>query len=136
MDRRELRKANGDIFFEAERREGNSYILVNWTGIQSLEAIMMGASQILAMLRQRPCPAILNSNKELIGPWDDGAIFLGGSWIKQAKLLGVKYFAHVLAPGIYGQRSFKIFEQAAQQHLPVEAFETDQEAENWLRRKV
>ena len=132
MDKKELKKGNGDLFFEAERKGGNSYILVNWIGIQSLESMMMVANQLLTMLRQQPCPGILNSNKELIGPWDDGALFLGTKWARQAKILGVLHFAQVLAPGIYGQRSFQQFYQFAQQHFQIETFATDAEAEAWL----
>lgn len=132
MDKKELRKANGDVFFEAERKAGSSFIFVNWIGIQTLETIMMGANLLLTMLRQNPCAAILNSNQELIGPWNDGALFLGSKWAPQAKRLGLVYFAHVLAHGIYGKSSFQLFQQFGQQHLQIETFDTDAEAEAWL----
>ena len=119
-------------FLRQNGKADNSYILVNWIGIQTLETMMMGANQLLTMLRQQPCHGILNSNKELIGPWDDGALFLGSKWARQAKILGVLHFAQVLAPGIYGQRSFKQFYQFAQQHLQIETFATEAEAEAWL----
>jgi hypothetical protein len=133
MDKKELRKANGDVFFEAARQVENAFILVNWIGIQSVETIMMGANLLLTMLRQEPCAALLNSNKELIGPWNDGALFLGARWAPQAKSLGMVYFAQVLAPGVYGQRSFHLFLPLAQPHLQVEIFETDAAAEAWLQ---
>ncbi len=132
MDTRELIKANGDLFFEAERKGANSFIYVNWVGIQSLETIMMGANQLLSMLRHQSCPAILNSNKELIGPWDDGALFMGGKWVLEANMLGVVHFAHVLSPGIYGKRSFQKFYQLAHNYLQIETFDTDADAEAWL----
>src|SRR5690606_5386148 len=124
--------ANGDVFFEAQRQADNSYILVNWIGIQSLETIMMGAGQLSAMLRHRPCEAILNSNRELIGPWDDGALFLGRKWAAEARIFGVKQFAQVMAPGIFGKRSFEKFDQTGQHHLTIRSFETEQEAKTWL----
>jgi hypothetical protein len=136
MDKKELRKANGDVFLEAERKARNAYILVNWIGIQSIETIMMGANLLLTMLRQKSCAAILNSNKELIGPWNDGALFLGSKWAPQAKKLGVLYFAHVLAPGIYGKSSFQLFQQPGQHHLHIATFETDADAENWLLNQI
>ncbi|MGV3586938.1 MAG: hypothetical protein ACO1OF_08065 [Adhaeribacter sp.] len=132
MIKKELKKANGDIFFEAERKPDNAYIHVNWIGVQSIEMIMLGAKQLLHMLRAEACPAILNSNKELIGPWHDGALFLGSKWAPQAKNLGLVYFAHVLAPGVYGQSSFQQFYQFGQQYLQIETFTTDAEAEAWL----
>ncbi|KAA5540562.1 hypothetical protein [Adhaeribacter rhizoryzae] len=133
MIKKELKKANGNTFFEAERKADNAYIHVNWIGIQSLEMVLLGASQLLHMLRAQPCPAILNSNKELIGPWHDGASFLGSKWALQAKNLGLAYFAHVMAPGVYGQSSFQNFYQFGHQYLQIETFTTDAEAEAWLR---
>jgi len=132
MERSELFKANGDLFFEVERKPANSYIYTNWIGIQSLESILMGSKQVLTMLRREPCKAILNSNKELIGPWDDGALYMGNKWVKDLNTLGVIYFAHVLAPGIYGQRSFEKFFQLAQPYIQIEVFNTEEEAESWL----
>lgn len=132
MDKQELRKINGDVYFIAERRADNAYIFVNWTGIQTLDMIMLGAQLLLAMLRKKPCQAILNSNKEVIGPWDEGALFLGNKWAQQAKELGLTHFAHVMAYGIYGKNSFKLFHQYAQHHLQIKKFETEQEAKFWL----
>ena len=132
MNRTELRKANGDVFFEATREAANSYILVNWVGLQSLESIMMGANHLLQMLRQQPVSAILNSNKELIGPWDEGALFLGSDWAPKARVLGVKNFAHVLTPGIYGKRAFEHFVKNADKYLSIRTFESDHQGANWL----
>ena len=133
MDRKELKKASGDVFFEAEHRANNSYIYVNWIGIQSLETMMMGGNTILSMLRTKPCSVILNNNHELIGPWNEGANYLGSSWAPKARLYGVKQFLQVLAPGIYGRRSFQEFQNRASQYFQIEAFETDKEAISWLQ---
>lgn len=135
METTALKKANGDVFFEATRETGNAYILVNWIGLQSLETIMMGANSLLQMLRQRSSPAILNSNKELIGPWDQGALFLGSDWAPKARVLGLKNFAHVLAPGIYGKRAFEHFVNNAGKYFRIETFETDDAAARWLQEQ-
>lgn len=132
MNKKILQKANGDVFFEATRQAGNAYLYVNWIGIQTIETMMMGANQLLAMLRRQPCPDILNSHQELIGPWDDGALFLGSQWAPQAQVLGVLHFAQVLAPGIYGQRSFRHFYQLAQHKFQIETFATPEAAQAWL----
>jgi hypothetical protein len=132
----ELRKANGDVFFEAERQAENAFIWVNWIGVQSIETMMMGANLLLTMLRQEPCPAILNSNKELIGPWKEGALFLGSKWAPQAKKLGVVQFAQVLSHGIYGKTSFQHFHQLGQHHFRIETFETEAAAQAWLVNRL
>lgn len=135
MAKKELKKSNGDVFFEAEFSKETNCILVHWIGIQTIETIMLGANQLLQMLREKPCPKILNSTRELIGPWNDGAAFLGHKWAIKAKLAGIKHFAHVLAPGIYGRKSFQFFFDAGTHHFEIMSFETESEAQRWLQRQ-
>lgn len=135
MDKKELRKANGDVFFEAQRMADNSFIYANWIGVQSLESIILGGNLLLTMLRKQPCAAILNSNKELVGPWEVGVNWLGYKWAPQAKALGVVYFAHVFSYGIYGKKSFEAFLPFLNQHFEVCAFEDETAAREWLQQK-
>jgi hypothetical protein len=135
MDKIELKKANGDVFLEARRMPDNSFILANWIGIQSLETMVVGGNQILALLRERSCPGFLNSNKELIGPWEIAVNWLAFKWVPKAKLSGLHYFAHVLSPGIYGRRSFQNLYPKISGQLEVKTFEADKEAEAWLQLK-
>lgn len=132
MEKIILNKSNGDVFFEAEREKNNAFIHINWVGIQTIESIMLGSNQLIQLLHKKRCSKILNSNIELIGPWDDGAIFLGNRWAFKAKMAGVIYYAHVLAPGIYGKNSFKHFQDAGSKFLNINVFHKDEEAEQWL----
>ena len=136
IDYKELKKANGDVFLEIRRRPADGFIAMNWIGIQSLETIVMGGNQILSMLRQQPCQAILNSNRELIGPWETAVSWLTFKWAPQAKGLGVRYFAHVSSPGIYGRRSFDALYPSLKEMMAVKSFEDEKSAEEWLRIKI
>jgi len=133
MDIQELKKVNGDVYFMAERRGNNAYIFVNWTGIQTLDMMMLGAQLLLKMLRHQPCQVLLNSNQEVIGPWDDGALFLGSQWARQAKALGLRNFIQVQAHGVYGKKSFKLFHQYGQQHLEIQTFDSLEDGEAWIK---
>jgi hypothetical protein len=133
---KELKKANGDVFFEARRKPDNSYIAINWIGLQSLETVMLGCNQILAMLREKPCPRLLNSNRELVGPWEVAVSWLVYKWAPQANALGLRYFAHVLSPGVFGQRSFRSFQDMLKGELRVKGFEEEQKAEDWLMARL
>ncbi|TXK29857.1 hypothetical protein FVR03_20265 [Pontibacter qinzhouensis] len=134
IDYRELKKANGFNFFEARRMDEHGYIAVNWIGLQSLETIVMGGNLVLSMLRERPCQGILNSNRELIGPWDVAVNWLVFRWSPQAKALGVKHYAHVLSPGIYGQRSYELFSNTVTGEFKLKSFEDEERAGEWLQR--
>jgi len=135
-DYKELKKANGDVFFEARRTPDNSYISVNWVGIQSLETVVMGGNHILAMLREKPCQGLLNSNRELIGSWDAAVNWLAYKWAPQAKALGLRYNAHVISPGIYGQRSFDLFYKTLKKEFKIKSFSDEETAEAWLQIKL
>jgi hypothetical protein len=136
MEKKELKKANGDIYFEAMRPPGASYIIVNWIGIQSLETVVMGGNLLLAMMREKPCRGFLNSNRELIGPWEVAVPYLANKWAPAAHLLGLRYFSQVLSPGIYGRRSYETFKQQLKQLLITKSFEDQEAAEDWLHLRL
>ncbi|PVY44200.1 hypothetical protein C8E01_101566 [Pontibacter virosus] len=92
----------------------------------------MGSNLVLSMLRRDPCEGILNSNRELIGPWESATNWLAFKWAPQAKSLGLRYFAHVLSPGIYGQRSFKSLYPNLRKVFEVKSFDDEEGAEEWL----
>jgi len=132
MEVKELKKTNGEVYFEAIRSPQNAFIFVNWIGIQSLETIVMGNNHVLSMLRERPCRGLLNSNKELIGPWEDAVPFLAYKWAPAANALGLRFFAHILSPGIFGQRSYELFKKNLLEQLTLRAFDGQEQAEKWL----
>ncbi|AKQ45346.1 hypothetical protein TH63_06380 [Rufibacter radiotolerans] len=133
MEKKELKKANGDVYFESVRMTDNAYVFVNWVGIQSLETMVMGYNLVLSMLKEKSCPGLLNSNRELIGPWDDAVTYLAYKWAPAAHGLGLRNVAHVLSPGIFGQRSYEKFSQLLKEEdLHLRAFEKQAQAEEWL----
>ncbi|MBB6610819.1 hypothetical protein H7F15_07205 [Pontibacter sp. Tf4] len=136
MDKQELKKFNGDIFFEAQRAADNSYIYANWIGVQSLESIVMGGNLLLAMLRKQHCPVIVNNTHEQVGPWEVGINFLVYKWAPEAKVLGVKYFAHILSYGIFGRTSFDTFAPLVSSFFEVAAFEDENTAKIWAKAKA
>ncbi|RNI22369.1 hypothetical protein [Rufibacter latericius] len=136
MDIKELRKTNGDVYFQAYRLPQNEYIFANWIGIQSLETVVMGGNHILSMLRERPCRGLLNCNHELIGPWEVAVPYMALKWVPAASILGLRYFAHVLSPGIFGQRSFASFQGQVKDRMSIKGFILQETAEEWLLRHI
>lgn len=133
---RELQKANGDVFCEIRRSPDNAFIYVNWIGIQSLETIVMGCNQVLHLLKEKPCAAILNNNREVVGPWEIAISWLSNKWVPQVKALGVRYFAHVLSYGVFGKRSFEKLKPELKLHFKVKSFDDEAMAEEWIRLKL
>ncbi|QHL86534.1 hypothetical protein GU926_03385 [Nibribacter ruber] len=136
MQINELKKVSGEVYFEVRRSPDNAYLFVNWVGRQSLESIMLGGNQILALLREQPCKAVINSNQELVGPWEVGVPYLALKWVPSAIALGLRYFAHITAPGVYGQRSYDLFKKSVQVPLLMHQFKEVSTAELWLEAQT
>ncbi|QCR21204.1 hypothetical protein [Pontibacter sp. SGAir0037] len=132
MTKIELTKANGDIFLVLEREENNQFICARWTGVQSLETVQKGGTAYLDMIRQQPCPKLLNSHRELIGPWDIANDWITSYWTPTAVSLGLQYMAQVLAPGVYGKMSFHQLHQRIDNFMEIKMFEEEEPAHQWL----
>lgn len=89
---------------------------------------------MLMMLREKTAKGILISNREVIGPWDVAVNWLANKWAPEAATLGIFYYAHVMSPGIYAQRSFQMVHQSLHKYFEVQTFENETEAETWLQQ--
>ncbi|SIT93441.1 hypothetical protein [Pontibacter indicus] len=127
-----LTKANGDIFLEYTRMPDNAYIYAHWIGRQYLDTVQKGGAAYLDLMREKPCPKLLNSHEELVGPWDIATDWISNEWMPLAISLGLRYMPQVLAKGVYGQMSFHQLHQRIGDMLEIKMFETEAEAREWL----
>lgn len=132
MSKIEIRKDNGDVFITFERKPGNAYLYALWSGVQSIESVKKGGNFYLDRMRELPCSKLLNSHKELIGPWDMANDWIVAEWTPKAIELGLRYMAQVLAPGIYGQTSFHLLHQRIGDYLEIKMFDDEASAREWL----
>jgi hypothetical protein len=134
MERTALARENGDIFVVFERMPGNTFILAQWIGIQSLETVMLGGNHFISMLQQQPCPKLLNSHKELIGTWTMATEWAEQDWTPRVRALGLRYMAQVLAPGVYGQMSYHQLHSRIEDKLEIRMFGDERSARLWLQQ--
>lgn len=132
MSKIELKKANGDVFLLAERLPDNAYIYAHWIGRQNLQTVVQGGNLYIKMLEEKPCPKLLNSHAELIGPWDIANDWIVEEWTPKIRQLGLRYFAQVMAPGVYGQMSFQQLHQRIDDEFEIKMFDTEAAAREWL----
>lgn len=128
----EITKPTGDIFATLERMPDNAYLYAQWIGIQNLDTMQKGWKAYLSILEDQPCSKLLNSHKELIGPWDVANDWIATVWAPAAVSLGLRHMAHVLAPGIYGQTSFHLLHHRISDMLEIKVFENVAAAQEWL----
>jgi hypothetical protein len=132
MERTELRRADGEVFLVVERAADNGYILAHWIARQTLATVQQGGTYYERMLEEQPCPKLLNSHAELIGPWDIANDWIVSAWTPRVRALGLHYLAQVLAPGIYGQMSFHQLHQKIDDQFEIKLFDDEVSAQEWL----
>lgn len=132
LEKIEFTKPNGDVYATLECAPDNAYLIARWTGIQTMNTIKEGGEVYLEVMHGNPCPKLLNSHRELIGPWDFANEWISQTWTPKAIELGMRYMAQVLAPGIYGQMSFHQLHQRIGDMLEVKLFDNEEKARSWL----
>ena len=131
------------VFLTIEYDAVNNWYYTNWIGYASPENIKKGAEAYLQLLKENPCPYLLNNNQEIVGPWDRANDWLEHVWVPQVSELGLRYMAHILAPniaaalsgqdlqrrvnGAFEMRIFGSLEKGIAWLHQNQAFETDQQ---------
>ncbi|WP_162052942.1 hypothetical protein [Pontibacter pamirensis] len=127
-----LKKVFGDMFFTAERMEGNAFIYSQWYGVQSVETVKEGGYKLLEMLKEQPCSKLLNSNKQVIGSWDMALEWAETEWAPLMRAAGLKYLAQVVPSSIYATLTIEKLIQQIDDEFEIRTFQEDADAETWL----
>lgn len=130
--RQQFLTPTGTTFLTTEFDQQNNWIYNDWQGLLTLEAIQEGSHGILHLLKQTHCPYMLTDNRRLLGSWKHGNDWLEQVWIPQALAAGMTYYAHVKAPGVFGQASVEDMHLRVGSHLHLQLFDEMQEATDWL----
>lgn len=112
--------------------EQNRWLCATWRGFVDNAEATQGATNYLHVLRQYPCPYLLNDNLHLHGPWFDSLEWLQRTWTPQARQLGLRYVAHVTHRFRDELATIRLYQPFAQQ-FEVQLFDNIAEAETWLR---
>lgn len=128
-----FRRPDGHVFLTAERNREEGWIHARWSGIQTLESIQQGGLAYVDMLREEPCPKLLNDHSELIGRFTEANDWIAQVWTPLILQAGLRYFAQVLSPGIFGQLSIQDLHQRIEGVFDLRMFGDLEEAKAWLR---
>ncbi len=127
-----FRRADGHVYLTATRDRANGWIHALWTGIQTLETIQTGGLAYIEMLKQEPCPKLLNDHRELVGRFVDANQWIAEVWTPRIMQAGLRYFAQVLAPGVFGQMSMQDLHLRISDQFEIKMFDQLADAEAWL----
>ncbi|NVO84453.1 hypothetical protein [Hymenobacter terrestris] len=131
--RQQFQTSTGTTFLLTEFDQQNNWIYNDWRGLLTLESIQEGSGGILQIMQRTRCPYILTDNRLLLGSWKHANDWLEQIWIPQALAAGMTYYAHVKAPGVFGQAAVEDMHLRVGSHLHLQLFEQMEEAVAWLR---
>ncbi|MBC6991052.1 hypothetical protein [Hymenobacter sp. BT491] len=119
----DFRRPDGYVYLSVERNREHNWVHAQWSGRQTLETIMAGGMTYVEMLQQEPCPKLLNDHRELVGRFTEANDWIAQVWTPLIIGAGLRYFAQVLAPGIYGQLSMQELHQRIGDQFEIKLFE-------------
>jgi hypothetical protein len=128
-----FRRADGYVYLTATRDRANGWIHAQWTGVQTLETIQTGGLAYVEMLDAEPCAKLLNDHRELVGRFLDANDWVAQVWTPRIMQAGLRYFAHVLSPGVFGQLSMQDLHQRISDQFEIKMFGQLEDAQAWLR---
>ncbi|GAB2704733.1 hypothetical protein GCM10011495_15980 [Hymenobacter frigidus] len=121
------------VYLTIEFDEANKWIYTNWIGVLHTEKVIQGCQATLEFLREKPCPLMLNDNREVVGSWNSANDWIAQNWMPQALAMGLKRFAHIVSPGIFGQASAAEMITRVGSQFEMRLFEDMEMAKAWLR---
>ena len=132
----ELINTVGKPIFRWELDKENNWLYLNWIGYISDENGRNATKLFLELLREHQCTSVLNDNREVCGPWGGGEA--GSKWLQEtvfpaAAALGLKYMAHIMAPGIASALMAQDLHQRINGTLTMQLFGNEEKAKAWLK---
>ncbi|MDO7853040.1 STAS/SEC14 domain-containing protein [Hymenobacter convexus] len=131
--KKELTNSFDKVYLTIEFDAANSWIYNNWRGVLPTEKVIQGCQATIDFLRENPCPHMLNDNREVVGSWSAANEWIAHNWMPQVLRLGLKRFAHIVSPGIFGQASAAEMVTRVGTQFEMRLFEDIELAKSWLR---
>ena len=120
------------VFLTIEFDAANQWIYNNWTGVLPTEKVIQGCQATIDFLRENRCAHMLNDNREIVGSWKSANDWIAAHWMPQVVALGLKRFAHIVSPGIFGQASAEEMVMRVGNQLEIRLVEDVELAKEWL----
>ena len=130
---REIKSATGKTFLTITYDQENNWIMNDWFGYVTVDNVMQGGLAFLEQLRSHNCCAGLNSNLNLVGPWDRSLPWIEEVWIPEAVKHGLRHYAMVVREESFSQESAEGMKALVADRFNVEVFYDMDEARQWLR---
>ena len=128
-----LRRGDGSVYLTVERNRADNWIHAHWYGRQTLSTVMDGGLSYLEMLRQTPCPRLLNDHRDLVGTFIEANEWIEQVWTPLVITAGLRYIGQVVSPDIFGQLAIENLQTRIGDVLDMHMFDSLEAAQAWLR---
>jgi hypothetical protein len=128
----EFKNSFGKTFLSIEHDVGRNWLYNNWQGLLSTAAVMQGCTGVLRVLEATHCPYVLNDNRAVIGSWQQANDWIEREWMPKALAAGMHRFAHIVAPGVFGQASAEEMHLRVGSRFEMQLFQDMETARQWL----
>lgn len=128
-----LRRGDGSVYLTIEYDQYENWIHARWYGRQTLGTVMDGGLTYLDLLRQTPCPKLLNDHRDLVGTFTDANDWIQQVWTPLIIKEGLRSIGQVVSPDIFGQLSIEDLKFRISDQLDIYLFDSLEDAQTWLR---
>ena len=128
-----LTNAFDKVFLTIEFDAANQWVYNNWVGVLPTDRVIQGCRATIDFLRENRCAHMLNDNRNIIGSWNSANDWIATNWMPQVLALGLKRFAHIVSPGIFGQASAEEMVTRVGNQLEIRLFKDLELAKAWLQ---
>ena len=131
--KKEVTNSFDKVYLTIEFDAANNWIYNSWIGVLPTEKVIQGCQATLEFLRENPSANMLNDNRKVVGSWSAANDWIAQNWMPQALAMGLKRFAHIVSPGIFGQASAAEMVTRVGTQFEMRLFQDIALAEAWLR---
>ena len=131
--RKELTNSFDKVYLTIEFDKVNNWIYNNWLGVLPTDKVIQGCQATISFLEANQCPNMLNDNRQVVGSWNAANDWIAENWVPQVLGLGLKKFALIVSPGIFGQASAAEMVTRVGTQLEMRLFKDMDLAKAWLR---
>jgi len=131
--KKELTNSFDKLYLTIELDVANGWIYNEWMGVLQTDKVIEGCQATIDYLRAHPCPHMLNDNRRVVGTWSSANDWIAQQWVPQVLALGLRRFAHIVAPGIFGQASAAEMVTRVGTQLEMRLFQDIDTAKRWLQ---
>ncbi|MDF7810263.1 hypothetical protein [Hymenobacter sp. YC55] len=128
-----LRRGDGSVYLTIEYDQDENWIHARWYGRQTLGTVMDGGLTYLDLLRQTPCPKLLNDHRDLVGTFTDANDWIQQVWTPLIIKEGLRSIGQVVSPDIFGQLSIEDLKFRISDQLDIYLFDNLEDTQAWLR---